>query len=355
MSRAVITLPLSPLKNHEFSRLVSPIIGETLSKELGANFYLALNLLDSFKDRSDNLDSYLDNINKHKINCDLWVDIDHIELLLEKVSLLIKKNFIYEKKVMMYRCDCGIIEVDKNNIKTCNPNNTLYSFNNDQMVCLKCGSVCKLYEEDELVFDFSKVNNFYVKFMPDYLNKDIKSFNKVILPSYTIISRKRDTGIYINYNNHKYNIDIDFLWEVYVSLFDDDEKVILCGNKELYQLYMVSVLEYVLNSHINSIYVGTPIIEGINDCNFSVNNIDDVITKKLIVILNTKWSVKQRKIDYDLVSKLRRMPLDKKFDIYETICYNNCVGNFNKDLAYIFNEQFNFQKVMKKVKERRNV
>ena len=51
-----------------------------------------------------------------------------------------------------------------------------------------------------------------------------------------IISRDRNTGIVIEINNNRYNLDVDFLWEIYLSLFDETEKVVMCCNRQLYQL-----------------------------------------------------------------------------------------------------------------------
>ena len=53
MNRAVITLPLSPRKYYELARFTVPIIGNELASVLGANFYLAINALDSYHNRTN--------------------------------------------------------------------------------------------------------------------------------------------------------------------------------------------------------------------------------------------------------------------------------------------------------------
>lgn len=355
--RAVITLPLSPLKSYEFARLVTPVIGETISKQIGANFYLAVNLLDSFKEREDYFSFYSKNIDTHKIAYkEIWRDVDHVDDLIENINKLIKMGYIYEKEVMMYRCNCGIIEIDSTNINTCNPNKTLYYRKNNSIFCSKCGDICRLYKEKALIFDSTKIDKLDLQFFPYYLNKDIKTFINIFKSSYTIISRKRNTGVGIRVNGKIYNIDIDFLWEVYLSLFTEQEKVVLCGNKELYQLFMVGMLERCLNKNASTIFIGTPIINGINNYNFDVSDDEDIITKKLSIILNLKWNVKQRNVDADIINKLRRMPFDKKNQIYNIICGNNNNQVLLDALDYILNYQFNNQIVMKKVKElRKNV
>lgn len=60
--------------------------------------------------------------------------------------------------------------------------------------------------------------------------------------------------------------------------------------------------------------------------------------------------------DVDIINKLRRMPFDKKNQIYNIICGNNNNQVLLDALDYILNYQFNNQIVMKKVKElRKNV
>ena len=56
------------------------------------------------------------------------------------------------------------------------------------------------------------------------LYQDIKTFEETIRRNDIVISRLRDTGIYIHYDNKIYNVDIDFLWEVYLSLFGNYDK-----------------------------------------------------------------------------------------------------------------------------------
>lgn len=41
-----------------------------------------------------------------------------------------------------------------------------------------------------------------------------------------LISKQRETRISIVHNYTNYNLDIDFIWEVFLSLFNEKEKIV---------------------------------------------------------------------------------------------------------------------------------
>ena len=90
---------------------------------------------------------------------------------------------------------------------------------NGKYYCKSCKSECHTLNQTVLVFDPNKIENKNIIFYPEFINKDIKTFNQTIRKNQIIISRNRETGIILTYNNKEYNIDIDFLWEIYLSLF----------------------------------------------------------------------------------------------------------------------------------------
>jgi len=353
--KAVITLPLSVMKSNELGRFVSPIVGEVISKGIKGDFYLCLNLLDSYNNRYDSLVEYKRNLLSNGINYDnLWIDNEYIDLLIENIYKLIDLGYIYEMDTEIYRCDCGVIELEQKNLNTVNPDKRGYRFSSSGLICKNCGTICKLYKEKVLVFDPSKLKEYSFRFYPYFLNKDIKTFDKIVLSSYTVISRQRDTGIFINYNGNNYKIDIDFLWENYLSLFPYNEKVVLCGNKEIYQLYMTGILEQCLNNHSKTLFIGTPIINNINENNYLGSSLDDVITRKLAVIFNVTWGAKVKNFDVSLLMKLKKIPYERKQKIYDIITNMNLNDDdFYEMMDFVLRKQFNYQEVLKVLKRSR--
>lgn len=353
--RAVITLPFSPTRSNQFSRAIPLIVAETISNGIDASFHLCVNKLDSFNDRTDDLDKYQKIICKRKIEYDdLWIDSDHIDELYHSLDSLIKLGYIYELDTEIYKCDCGIISIEEKNLLTINPDNKLFKINNNgDLICNKCNTIAKKKKEKVLVFDAHTFKDYDLKFYPDYLNKDIKTFNNFFSDSYVIISRDRSTNLPFTYNGNKYYLDIDFLWELYLSTFSEKDKVIICGNKELYQMYLVGIFSKCLNIDTNELFIGVPIINGINDINFKTETDNDILTNKLAIIFNITWNAKNKNFDNSLYLKLKNIPYERKLKMYEIICnpdFNN--NDFYDMIKKNLRFQFNYQEVTRVLKRR---
>ncbi len=346
-SKAVVTLPLSPKKSNEYARLVTPVLGETLSKAMNASFYLCVNLLDSFGERTEFFEEYQSNIAKHKIECQIWKDNDYLNELLENISRLIKNGYIYEKETEVYVCSCTRVEIERKNIDTCNPNNRIFQVIGNELYCPKCNGFCHLERGKSLIFDPSGLKNSSLLFRPNYLNNKARPFLSTISNSYTVISRKRNTGVSLNYNGKNYNIDIDFLWATYLSLFNEEEKILICGNKELYQLFLAGIIERCINPFANTILIGTPIITNINDYNYA----EDVLTRKLSIIFNTRWGNDLCKFNEGILTYLDKLSMDKKIELYNMVCEGNDDEEFIPLLDDTMKTRFDFQSYVRRVKK----
>lgn len=356
MSKAILTLPMMPVDGNNYGKFITPIICETLSNIFKCNYYHCINILDSFNDRSIMLDDYISSLNDNHIHYDkLWYDAKNIPNLLQNIETLIKNEYIFELDSSIYRCECGIVEIEKNKISSCNPNNLKFNYINGKLVCKHCGSICKEYKEKILVFVPKDITLRDIKILPGYLNKDIKTYEQTILNSYTTISRKRNTGVSILNNGNKYNIDIDFLWGTYLNTFKEQEKIVVSGNRMVYQLFLVSVLEKCLSKENNTILIGTPYITNIKDILKNSTFIDDEQLRKLFIIFNTKWQKKEILYDETILTYLYKMSDEKKQQLYNII--NRSISeniDFYSDTEKILKKQLNMQESVKRLKlERR--
>lgn len=356
MSKAVLTLPMMPVDGNNYGKFVTPIISETLSNIFSCNYYHCINILDSFNDRSMIIDNYISSLNDNNIHYDkLWYDIENISKLLKNIETLIKKDYIFEKHSSVYRCECGIVEIEKDKINTCNPNNLKFKYDTGKLVCKYCDSICKEYQEKILVFVPNGIKLRDISILPSYLKKDIKTYEQTVLNSYTTISRKRNTGISIYYNGTKYNIDIDFLWETYLNTFEEQEKIVVSGNRMVYQLFLVSVLEKCLSPENNTILIGTPYITNIKSILQNPNFIDNKELRKLFIVFNTKWQKKEILYDETILTYLKKISSDKRRKLYDIINMPIVENNdFYNDTEEILKKQLNMQEGVKKLKlERR--
>lgn len=355
MSKAILTLPMMPVDGNNYGKFVTPIVCETLSNIFDCNYYHCINILDSFNDRSTKIDNYITSLNNNNIRYDgLWYDSDNISKLLNNIETLIKNNYIFELKSIVYRCECGIVEIEKNKINTCNPNNLKFNYDNGNLVCKYCGKICNEYEEKLLVFVPRNVTLKDISVLPRYLNKDIKTYEKTVLNSYTTISRNRNTGVSINYNGNKYNIDIDFLWGTYLNTFSEQEKIVVSGNKMIYQLFLVSVLEKCLSPQNDTILIGTPYITNIKNILENPDFIQNEQLRKLFIIFNMRWAKKQLLYDESILKYLKTMEREKRNHLYDIINRKYINTSFFDDTETVLRNQLNMQESIKQLRlERR--
>lgn len=351
MGKIIITMPIAPYNNFSVGKMSTPILAETLAKKMNAKFILSVNMLDSYKER--NIEKYKNLLEEYNIKPDYyWIDSEHVDELLQKVHYLINKGYIYEKQKRVIRCDCKKVELSEENLKTINMSDSCFEIVNNKYYCKSCNSECKLEPIDCLVFNPNLIEDKNYTFFPKFINKDIKTFLETVGKNEIIVSRTRQTGININHNNKVYNLDIDFLWEVYLSLFPNDDKIVLCSNHQLYQLYMVTMLEKCFNNSGKTISLATPYLN-IQDKKIEEELKNRIMSLKIFTVLNQKWSKKENTFDKGLLKYINSMNVDKKQMLYDIIIANDTEVDFEKELHSILIEKFNVQNATKELKRRR--
>lgn len=289
---------------------------------------------------------------EYNINPDVyWIDKEHINELIEKVYYLIDNNYIKEKEKNILICECGKVEIDKENLKTINYADSLITYFNNKYYCKCCGKECNLINKRVMIFSSSKVKKTNMIFYPNFINNDKLTFDNTVGVNDIIISRNRNTGIIIEINNNKYNLDIDFLWEIYLSLFDNKEKIVMCCNRQLYQLYMVGMLEKCFNDSSNTICLATPYLE------YSSKQ-DELLNRKLSLkiysLLVLKWAKKDNIFDESLLKYINSMNVEKKQLLYDILLSEiDKEEDIVTELRKTLTKKYNFQNVSMELKRRR--
>lgn len=353
MKRIVITMPISPYQTYSVGKMSSPILATSLAKKMNAECILSVNLFDSYKMRE--LLPYQNLLKAYQIDPSYyWIDKDNLQELLSSIYYLIEKGYVKEEEKEILHCDCKKVEIGTTNIKTINMVDSCFICLDDEYYCKSCKSRCIVTKEKVLVFNPNLIDKNSLVFYPEFINKDIKTFHNTVGTNDIIISRKRETGVKIVYNNSLYNIDIDFLWQVYLSLFKEEEKIVLCSNHQLYQLYMTLMLEKCFNASSNTIGLATPYI--------NVDRLDEIklenrlISLKLFTLFNFKWKNKENIVDRGLINYLNSMNVSKKQELYNIVMQENVCDNLMGNLKEILISDFNFQNANKVLKRsRKNV
>lgn len=349
--RGIFILPQTPIESLNYSKYIPLIISDILSKIIGAKNHCCINILDSYNERYVLLDKYIENINKKGISYDdIWIDKEHIDSLISNIYKLISLGYIDEIYTNTYVCDCGRVEIEENKLSSCNLNNLGFYYKDGQMYCKYCHSKCRQEFAKVLTFIPKNVSRESLNFLPKFLNKDSKTYENTVINSYVTISRKRDTGIKLQYNGTNYNIDIDFLWFTYLACFSEMEKIVISGNKMMYQLFMVGILEKILVPESNTILMGIPIVENVNTY---LNESIDSKVAILSLIFNMRWNKKNIEFDNGILRKLYRTGNDNLDILYNTVIESIDINDFYNDVNYILGDRFNYQKILKRVKDRR--
>ena len=350
-NRAVAILPQMPITKAGSGKYFPIIYGDLLAQILGGNFHLCINELDSFSNRAPAVEPFINRIDKLGIQyADLWIDSDNVESLLGNVERLVEMGYISELETSYYRCKCGRVEIEESKILTCNPNKTDFVFKDGRIYSKCCGSICDRYEEKVLIFTPPKsVSCSDMFFLPRYLNSDSKTFERIILNSYVTISKKRNTGIVLNYNGTYYNLDIDFLWATYMANFDEKQKVVIAGNKLVYQLFLVGLLNKILKPEDETILLGTPII--LNADSYLNETIDPEVLK-LAVAFNTRPKYKETPFDPRVLEKLNSLDKGRVASMTEFVTTSTFEGyDLVAEIECALRQNFSMQRALRKLKE----
>lgn len=269
---------------------VLPVVAEQIAKIMKTDFTLAINTLDSYRDRERFKDGYIKDLNSVNIIPDsIWHDLDHSDINL-KLSILEKAGYLKEKVATITTCNCGKVEIEKD--KTLNKNAKL--FTNGQ--CNECQSDLYDLKSKILIVQFpsepiSNINAFPQNYIRDVQNH----FNKISGMEY-LISRKRHTGIEYKYNGSMYNIDIDLCWILMLSDLKADE-IILCGTEHVvWHMSLMVAFQNILENHKHSAavyFVFVPYVYE-NKSEFPIKSfIDELFENEMLlkgfILMNLSW------------------------------------------------------------------
>lgn len=139
--RLIITLPISPYDKMSVGKMTTPILGESLAKSMDCNFIMAINVLNSYKNKK--YDSFIKLLNYYQINPNkYWIDNHYVKELINKIYLLNEMGYICEKEKEVMTCNCGKVEIDKENINTINMNDSLFEIKDEKYYCKFCNKQC---------------------------------------------------------------------------------------------------------------------------------------------------------------------------------------------------------------------
>lgn len=155
MSKIVMTMPIKPQKETNIGMYIAPRLMNVLSDILSCDSVMAINLLNTYKDKDSELKTFIDDLDRQGIIYNnLFIDKDHVCEILSLIQELVYDGFVKKSNEEIFRCDCGKVDILKQGI---NSNiSKLYYEKNGIYYCKECGSECKSFREEVLTLELSK-------------------------------------------------------------------------------------------------------------------------------------------------------------------------------------------------------
>lgn len=347
----VSSLPVKPQNITNIGMMMAPTVMNYLGDVLECDKMISFNILHSYSDKADELDVYIDDVKKSGISYDkIFIDSQKANELLEFIEKMYYTKQIIEKNKKIIRCECGKVDLEKDAI---NNNAKLYTIKNGKIYCNQCNTECKEYDETSLVLEVKNEKDIFI--IPNYLNRDIQSINKLFINKDILISKGRNTNYSLNLNGKKYNVDIDFLWSNYFKLFDKETQIYIASNHQLFAMFLMNYISKI-SSDKKLIFVATPYLNVDLKKAWNEYNLKELKEfKSLLLLYNMRWKNKDCAWDEAIAAYLNTISETKIKNLYKAMILDSKQyindENFAKSLNDAIVKSTNMQnniRVMKK-------
>lgn len=318
----VSTMPLKPQKETNIGMLLAPTIMDFLGDCFDCEKVMSMNSLNSYCDKNKELEIYINDIDKNSIKYNrVLVDEHHADEILSIIEKLYRDNYLCIKNKSKYICDCGKVDILES---TLNSNAKLCHFDDKgNLVCNECGSICKKYNEKNLCLELKDNVDDTVSIAPLYLKKEMNGFSKQFKGNDFLVSKNRDTGYSLILDGIKFNIDVDFIWNNFFKLFEQDKQILLASNHQVLLMYLMNYLSRI-TSNKELTFVANPYVLNKGerlDQKYFLN--DNEFYKKLFILYNLKWKQKDCNWSSSIIDYLSTISNTKLNNLYKTILYSS--------------------------------
>lgn len=328
MSKVVMTMPIKPQKETNIGMYIAPTLMNVLSDILVCDNTMAINLLNTYKDKTEELSIFLNDLNRQGIKYkNLFIDNEHTEEILLLVEKLVSDGLIQKSYEEVFRCDCGKVDMLKQGI---NPSvNKLYYEKNNIYYCKDCNTICKSFKEEVLTLALPKDIDDSLLIVPTFLKNDANHLSKTFKGSKLLVSKQRETGHQILVNIKTFNIDVDFIWTNYFRLFDNEQIIMLASNHQTYQMYLLNYLNKIISGN-EICFIANPYMNQSKNLNplEAYEKTSDEIYKKLFILYNLKWRKKNCEWSNSTIDYLSNISTTRRNNLYKVI--QDCGKKFDE-------------------------
>lgn len=347
MEKAFVTMPAKPRENNTGS-IIATSVSDYLGDVFDAKKILTVNLLHTYKNSEQYLDSYFEDIKNTGNRYDILLrDIDYVNKVLDLIRDMIDIGIVKTGSEKIIRCDCGRVELSRNGIRKKN-NASIYKVDGNKVICNCCQGECKEYDEKILYIPIEDEKITEINVIPNILSKCVNGKNKEMSGTRFIISKNRNTGYTVNHNDVDYNIDVDFIWMNIFRFIDAENKYLVCSNKQSLKVFYINYL-YSIYKKDKMDFILHPIINNISDQFYES---EDSLRKKLSILFSMSWNRESCQFNNSVYSYLSKMSSTELQQLYEKMCNvlkdNNPNCEKSKRIEYVLKNGTNFNYLTKK-------
>lgn len=327
MENIVCTLPAKPKSTTTDIRLkISPTLVDYIGNGLNYKKGLAINLLNTYNDKTPYFSSYVSVLNKEGFSSDfIFTDKNYINDIMDIIYKMVDEKIIIESTADLLRCECGKVDILKCAVHE-NVNGSLYDFKNGKVICKFCNKECEETKENILKIDIDKSKMQSISIVPLYFNNVINGIINEMHGSYILISKKRNTGCSINYCGKDYNIDIDFIWTILVEIIPADQKILIAGNRQILKMFIINYINSITSKQKLTFIAHPYIYFDENSRNKIIENEDDIILQKLEILFNLKWKNNNCTFTNSIQKCIKKLSIESKYELY-----NQMLNYFKKN------------------------
>lgn len=344
MEKIITNLPIKPQSDIKTGLYLTPLLLETIAKLTNSKSVLMLNLLHSFKDYSINKENFINGLQKKGIIFDnVDSDINNIEKYDKIIKDLYKLHILKPIEYTNCSCECKRVEIRKDKLQYMK-NKKLIEEINGEYQCSFCKSKLIESRENGLILNCKNIQSYNIPIFPLNLQNQIKkSMNCYDLE--LLVSKARNTGVSIELDGIKYNIDIDFLLYLTPQLFENDDITIVACNRHVIHTLITNYINSVYG-HKNLTFVEHPYIISKNE-DSSYSSLSDLYNNNLFKasLLNTiSWN------NTDALWDENKFKFLKKYEDYleESLKFNQIIDS-SSELLKSKNALTDYCKLIEKI------
>lgn len=310
----VTTLPLAVNKNKAFGTLMPPFVASIFSKHNGCRFVLSQNCLGRkyhkiSKAEMLNISNWhIEEILKLGIGPEfVWNELldSYLSFVKNRLAELLGANLVTKESAELLRCECGIVEM-LSGFAHCSYSHRTFIVHGGKIICRFCHKPALPTKTRSLLFNFPQVfpQQKLLSGMAG-LELEIETLKVVYSGTRKLISRQRPFNIQIEVGGELFHIDTDFFWGLFIShiakLFGESEITVVTGNRTIWQAVEVSVINSLVNQHLQINLLIHPVIKLVDNNGNAVKwsieeffSLDErVLTLRFFLSQALKWNSKE--------------------------------------------------------------